>query len=618
MFEAPSFYSLETEKRQPTGLRDLKVISRLVNALFALAVLAMVAYAASVAKDFMTIGDDLRQHMATVVRKGDLLNHLRAASGYGGFIHNFKNYVLRLEDFRPHQLKADLYTLFTSIDDYRTLGLSLEEEDALDTLERTFTIYESMIPKIAELSARGYSPGEIDRQVKIDDAEALRAYEILQTYWRKGREQYSEQLEASVGTGLRELRYALFGLPAFILVGIGLLWFQRRLVNEVQAYADVSEQLAIANALNEAVLNSVSYAIVGTDVNGTVTVFNRAASQLLGYTAEELIGKIKPYVFHDDEEVEQRAAALSESLGIDVPPGPKLFNVMVKARGTYTDEWTYIRKDGSKVPVLLSLAPVDASGDPSLGLVSIAYDITERKKLDNMQREFVSTVNHELRTPLTSISGSLALVRGGAAGEVPEKARFLIEIAHKNSERLIQLVNDILDIERLETGRMTFNLEDARLTALIEDAVSANSAYAAARKIKLEIGETADVVTRVDTGRVLQVLANLLSNAAKFSPDGGTVEVTSRLIDGKVKVAVADHGTGVPPKYRDKVFERFWQIDATDSRAKQGTGLGLPIAQAIVEHLGGEIGIETTPGGGATFWFTLPCTHSGTPAQAGR
>lgn len=618
MFEAPSFYDLETDKRGPTRLRDLKVISRLVNALFALAMLATIAYTASVAQDFMTIGDSLKQHMATVVRKGDLLSRLRAAAGYGGFIHNFKNYVLRQEDFRPHQLKADIFTLYAYIADYRTLGISTMEAEALDDIDSTFRAYESMIARIAEFSAQGRTLREIEEQVRVADEKALLGFETLHASWVAGRERYSDGLTASVTTGLKELRYALFGLPAFILVGIGLLWFQRRLVGEIQAYAQVSEHLRMANALNEAVLDSVSYAIIGTDVTGAITVFNRAASNLLGYTAEEVIGKIKPYVFHDSEEIAERAAALSKEKGLETEPGPGLFHALLRAEGSsYTAEWKYIRQDGSVVPVVLSLSPVDPSGDPSLGIVGIAHDITERKKLENMQREFVSTVNHELRTPLTSIAGSLGLVRGGTAGEIPEKASFLIEIAHKNSERLIQLVNDILDIERLETGRMAFSFEPASTAQLVEEAVTANSAYAAARKIRLTVAETVDAMMRVDRGRILQVMANLLSNAAKFSPDEGTIEVTAQADGGTVRIAVVDHGIGIPAKYREKVFDRFWQVDSTDTRTKQqGTGLGLSIAKAIIKHHGGEIGIEPTPGGGTTFYFTLPQADTDEPATA--
>ena len=241
------------------------------------------------------------------------------------------------------------------------------------------------------------------------------------------------------------------------------------------------------------------------------------------------------------------------------------------------------------------------------GLVSIRTDITERKKIDRMKSEFISTVSHELRTPLTSIRGSLGLVTGGAVGEVPAQAKDLIEIAGKNCERLINLVNDILDMEKIESDRMEYKFDLVDLNVLIEQTIGANQAYGSEFDVSFVLTETEpDARVRGDGERLSQVLANLLSNAAKFSPPGTEVEVSITRNDGTFRIAVKDNGDGVPEGFRDRIFEKFSQADASDARQGSGTGLGLSISKAIVEKHGGRIDFESEVGEGATFYFDMP------------
>lgn len=604
MWRPPGIFNIGNDRTAPPEVRRLRAASRIINTLFVLALLGTVAYASAVATDFLEIRDNLQHHMATVVRKGDVLGRLRAAVGYGGFIHDFKNYVLRQEGFRPRQLALDLAEYRALVGEYRTLGVSPAERKALDDIEHTFDAYAAMIPKAEKAAADGLTPTETDRIVKVDDTAALAAFETLHKLWREGRERYSRGLEASVEDGFKDLYAAACALPVFILVGAGLIWFQRRLVREIRSYAEVSERLAATDALNRAVLDGVAHAIIGADAEGNITVFNRAASEMLGYTPDEMIGR-HASVFHDETEVARRAAALSAETGQGIKPGPDLFGRLIGGGEPYTAEWTYIRKDGGRVPVMASLAVLGDPEDPRHGIVGIAYDIADRKKLEHMQHEFVSTVSHELRTPLTSIVGSLSLVQGGAAGDIPEKAQTLVDMARRNSERLIQLVNDILDVERLMTERMTFEFAVEPVQEMIDDAVATNGDYARMRGVELVAAERIDARVRADRKRIAQVLANLLSNAAKFSPDGAQVEVAAEVDGDYVRIRVVDHGTGIPPKYRERAFDRFWQVDSSDTRAKEGTGLGLSIAKAIVERHKGTIEIEDTPGGGATLAFTL-------------
>jgi PAS domain S-box-containing protein len=239
-------------------------------------------------------------------------------------------------------------------------------------------------------------------------------------------------------------------------------------------------------------------------------------------------------------------------------------------------------------------------------IYAVARDVSERKKLDQIKSDFVSVVSHELRTPLTSIRGSLGLLAGGVAGEIAEPARGLIEIAAKNSDRLVRLINDILDVEKVESGSMHFRFQLVDLAALIAQAVESNQAYAQPFNVRfVVIQPLPEVRVRADPDRLLQVLANLLSNAAKFSPRGGQVEIAVTVENGRVAVAVTDHGKGIPPDFHHRVFERFAQADASSTRQKGGTGLGLSIAKAIVERHGGHIGFETRPEAGTTFTFDL-------------
>src|SRR6185369_6677324 len=228
---------------------------------------------------------------------------------------------------------------------------------------------------------------------------------------------------------------------------------------------------------------------------------------------------------------------------------------------------------------------------------AVARDIEEEKRIAQMKNDFVSVVSHELRTPLTSIRGSLGLIAGGVAGELPEKARALVEIASKSCERLVRLINDILDVEKIESGKMGFYFAPIELAPLLERALEDNRAYAEGYGVVLRITATAPGA-RVwgDPDRLLQVMTNLISNAVKFSPRGGTVEVTTARGSGDVRIAVTDHGRGIPPELRPRLFEKFAQADSSSTREKGGTGLGLSISRAIIERHHGRIGFTSEPG----------------------
>ncbi len=229
------------------------------------------------------------------------------------------------------------------------------------------------------------------------------------------------------------------------------------------------------------------------------------------------------------------------------------------------------------------------------------------KRLDRMKSEFVSTVSHELRTPLTSIRDSLEVLASGVAGSLPDKARSFIEIAQNNCERLIRLINDILDIEKIESEQMSFALRPLDLMELIDQTVKADEGFAAQHNVRLQlVAAQPGAKVHADPDRLAQVMTNLISNACKFSPPGSTVDIAVTREGGRLKVAVADYGPGISDEFLARIFQRFSRADSSDARQKGGTGLGLSISKAIVERLGGEIGFTTEKGKGTTFYFFLP------------
>ena len=230
----------------------------------------------------------------------------------------------------------------------------------------------------------------------------------------------------------------------------------------------------------------------------------------------------------------------------------------------------------------------------------------ERKRMAQSQDEFVSTVSHELRTPLTSISASLGLLVGNAVGDLPPTAARLVTIAHTNSQRLVRLVNDILDIEKVESGQVTFNLEPVEVRSLVEQAIEANREFAEGYGVKLRFDESSSHKVRADSDRLMQVVTNLLSNAIKFSPPDADVVVAVENAGENVRITVRDHGPGISNDFRSRIFEKFAQADASTQRQKGGTGLGLSIVKQIVLRLGGEVGFSDAPGGGTIFYVDLP------------
>ncbi|MBT5876333.1 MAG: response regulator, partial [Candidatus Latescibacteria bacterium] len=318
---------------------------------------------------------------------------------------------------------------------------------------------------------------------------------------------------------------------------------------------------------------------------GTVVDANQSLAGMLGYDLDTLTGLEITSLIQESERDKIRQE--------------------IKDAQNSTTRCAGLNQDGTEIPLEIFTNETMYNGKSAR--VTVFRDLREQHKIDRMKNEFVSNVSHELRTPLTSIQGSLGLILGGLTGEMSQQLKELLEIAHKNSSRLIQLINDILDIQKIESGQMDFQYSAESVNDIVQESISENQPYAERYNVSFDFvppGESHSV--SVDPTRIKQVLSNLLSNAAKFSPKGGNVKLSINRKDDWVEIRVKDNGPGIPDEFRPKVFERFSQAEASGSRPRGGTGLGLSITKVIVERMGGEIGFETEVGKGSEFYFTLP------------
>ena len=337
---------------------------------------------------------------------------------------------------------------------------------------------------------------------------------------------------------------------------------------------------------------------------GTIVMVNGEVERLFGYRRDELVGLPVEILLPD----KLRGKHTGQRSGFMHRPGARRLGTGREFLGR--------RKDGSEIPIEVGLNPQRIGGD--VMVFCAVVDTSERKRLERLQDEFVTTVSHELRTPMPAISASLGLMIGGAAGSPSPSAAHLIEIAYANCRRLVRLVNDILDIKKLEAGQLEFNFGRCGARVLVEQAIEANHEFADGYGVHIRVDAAAEVFdVQVDPDRFVQVIINLLSNAVKFSSPGEEVVVSLETRGNKVHISVRDHGAGIPAEFKPRVFEKFAQANNGDGQHKSGTGLGLSIVRQIVLHMGGEVGFDDAPGGGTVFYVDLPCAGRLADREAG-
>lgn len=362
-----------------------------------------------------------------------------------------------------------------------------------------------------------------------------------------------------------------------------------------QRVAERSTELAEVTQRTDLMVNSVEDGVYGVDSTGRITFMNPAGDRLLGTHRSELLGLAAHQRFHSH------------------PAGDCYLRSILRDGVAITGiEDSYWTTDGRQVPVEVSASPMSDSRGVR-GVVVVFRDITRRREVDQLKNEFVSMVSHELRTPLTAIRGSLGLLAGGALGELTPPATRMVEIAVESSERLTRLINEILDMERIEAGSLPMEPGSHTSTTLLQAAYDQVQVLAADAEVTVRIARAEGTVL-ADADRVVQTLINLVGNAIKFSPPGSQVVMEAAPEDRMVVFRVIDQGRGIPADRLNLIFERFEQVDSSDARDKGGTGLGLAISRSIVHRLGGRIWAENNPDQGSTFSFTLPADSAG-PAE---
>jgi PAS domain S-box-containing protein len=361
----------------------------------------------------------------------------------------------------------------------------------------------------------------------------------------------------------------------------------------------VAEQTADLRRMarrTEVLVSSVGDGIYGVDPTGRITFVNPSAARMLGADSTGLLGRRAHQEFHAP--AEDGAPHRWQDCYV---------TQAIKQGLVSSVEDVYVRADGGAFPVEITSGPI-VDDDVITGAVVAFRDITQRREVDRIKNELLSVVSHELRTPLTAIRGSLGLLSGGAAGPLTPTAHRMATVALRSSERLTRLLNDILDVERLESGALPMRMAEHDAEALLTSAAAVLADMARAADIGIHVGRASGRVV-ADQDRILQTLTNLISNALKFSPPGATVELEAEQVDGEVVFRVRDTGRGIPDDRLETVFERFEQVDSSDARLEGGTGLGLAISRGIVERHGGRIWAESTLGQGTTMLFTLPAAE---------
>jgi PAS domain S-box-containing protein len=432
---------------------------------------------------------------------------------------------------------------------------------------------------------RSTDPGEPLRDVVVRLSQAEAADFDRLTVASKHR---ADNAELSV--------ISLVAIFAALLIVAGLII--RRFIG---AQASLLDALSATARRHEGLFAGSRDALIVLTPNAKIEKANPAAERMFGWSEAEMIGK-------------------DAGLLID-PTGPgdahlleRLANRRGYLEGELAGEICAVRRDGERFPADISVSPVILPGEAHI--IAAVRDVSERRRVEEMKSQFVSTVSHELRTPLTSISGSLGLLAGGAAGALPDKAARLVAIAQANSQRLVRLINDILDIEKLQSGEMVLHLEPIDIRDVARRSIDSVRGMAEPNRIGIELAEGASAMVRGDADRLIQVVVNLLSNAIKFSPADGRVDVRVEPANRIVRLSVRDRGPGVPEAFRSRIFSRFAQADASVTRARGGTGLGLAIAREISERHGGRLWFESAAGEGSVFHLDLPMLDASGEAVA--
>lgn len=405
---------------------------------------------------------------------------------------------------------------------------------------------------------------------------------------------------------------------------------ERRVVERTAQLARVNQRLREMTHLQKAILDGADYAIISTDTQGFIRTFNATAERWLGYTANEVVGQATPLIFHDPLQIVTRTGQLSAMRDDPILPNFSLFVALVEENGADEREWIYIRRDGTRLPVLLSLTTMRDEQNEIIGYLGIASDLSHRKEVEEdlrqsrdelraaltaleramrMKDEFLASMSHELRTPLNAILGRAEVLLDGVYGALSERQQYAVRSMQESGRHLLALINDILDLARIEAGQLTIHPAPVPIHDICNASIQMITQEARNRTIGLTLTLDPQIpLIHVDVLRFKQILINLLSNAVKFTPEHGEVglEVRGDPLQQKATFTVWDTGIGIEANDLLRLFQPFIQLDSRLNRQYGGTGLGLALVARLVRLHGGGISVASTPGQGSRFTVTIP------------
>jgi len=421
---------------------------------------------------------------------------------------------------------------------------------------------------------------EVINSIRLFNMQVIET--IRQQLNERVQKQHNKQLAAMFSILLAILSMAYF-ISKF---------YQR---NKISFISEVKarKNLILSETRQRAIVDTMADGLITINQKGCIQDFNPAAENMFGHKATNIIGKniniLMPEPYHSEHK---------QYLDTYIKTGQK--NLIGTSR-----EFSGLRKDGSVFPVELSVTEIILEKERLFS--GIIRDISERQHIAKMKDEFISSISHELRTPLTSIRGALSLINGGVVGKLPEQSLEMFKIAYNNTDHLLILINDILDIQKITSGKMAFKFELVEVMPFLQSVLHDNAIYGAEHDVHFVISKALPVAkVRADKHRLQQVMANLLSNAAKFSGKSETVEISVSQYEHTIKICVTDRGHGIEDEFKDQVFERFTQSETSAAQKIKGSGLGLSIAKVLIEKQGGSIGFISKEGLGSMFYIELP------------
>lgn len=551
--------------------------------------------------------DLVGKRLASFIAPGDIARTVQALAAHSGnvefesgFVRSDASVATMLWSIRWSEQEQLHFGVALDISDRKKAEMALREseeryrlmaENTADMISRHSSSGIFLYASPACRTLFGYAPEDLTGRSLFDlyhpeDLASIRSSTPASVEWSAGafvtaRFRRHDGTYSWVEVNSRPVRDPDSGLVREILA----------VTRDVTKRHRAEESLRQSEARLRSLVDNMLGALITIRPDGIIESVNPSAERMFGYSSRDLVGR---------------------HLEILVPPSagddPRRFLAAARQRslGRIT-QWEGRRRSGDVFPFEIALFQFQTPEGPRIA--GNLIDISDRREVERMKNAFVAAVSHELRTPLTSIRGSLGMLSAGAFGPLPAEALDAVSIAERNTLRLIALVNEILDLERLQADRFEIHPGQVAVEDLFSRSIESVAGMAGERSVSVR-SEPCPLTIQADADRIVQVLVNLLSNAVKFSPRGETVELRAAAAGDMVEFRVEDRGRGVPPHLREAIFERFRQVEASDSRDHGGTGLGLAIAKGIVESHGGSIGVESAAGRGSIFWFRIPTTSS--------